>query len=96
MLSASIKNSQLVSVKVTSATARAVQGSYFASDKETLTYLVNGSLQTKFLSDSVTLSIPGVDQPVFGDLYKEDKLDLTVMPGIRSRRSRLRTVLSIR
>ncbi|AJY77115.1 S-layer homology domain-containing protein [Paenibacillus beijingensis] len=73
-----IQNSKLVSASVKAAAARTVSGAFYGKDSSTITYLVNGSPETKFLSDSVMVTIGGMNNATLDDLYKEDSLQLTV------------------
>ncbi|QJC51939.1 S-layer homology domain-containing protein [Paenibacillus albicereus] len=77
-VSYSVKDSQVVSVKVTDTTVRGASGSFSAFTGDILTYTSNGKLQSSYLADNVTLTIPGVEQPVLGDLYKDDQLELSL------------------
>lgn len=76
-----VKDSVLVSVKVTTAGSASVQGKFSNISDGILTVLAGNSLQSNYLSESVTLVIPGVEQPVLGDLYKDDQLELALDAG---------------
>lgn len=73
-----IADSKLVSVAVKATSARTVSGSFYSTAGDTITYLVNGNPETKFLADSVTVSIAGMNDAALDDLYKDDNLQLTV------------------
>ncbi|MCM3747551.1 S-layer homology domain-containing protein [Paenibacillus pasadenensis] len=73
-----VKDSRIVSVKVTDTSVRSATGTFSAIAGDILTYVTNGKLQSSYLADNVTLVIPGVEQPVLTDLYKDDQLELAL------------------
>ncbi|OXM16562.1 S-layer homology domain-containing protein [Paenibacillus herberti] len=73
-----VKDSQVVSVKVTDTNVRAASGTFSAYAGDILTYVSGGKLQSSYLADNVVLVIQGIDGPVLSDLYKDDQLELTL------------------
>ncbi|GLX68903.1 S-layer homology domain-containing protein [Paenibacillus glycanilyticus] len=71
---------QVVSVTTeVQATSNTVAGQFYSAGSGLINYLVDGTLQSKFLADNVDVVINGIEEPTVSDLLKEiDNIKLTL------------------
>ncbi|MCK9857493.1 S-layer homology domain-containing protein [Paenibacillus sp. ATY16] len=71
---------QVVSITAEAQTgANTVTGQFYSAGSGLINYLVDGTLQSKFLADNVVVVINGIDTPTVSDLLKDvDNIKLTL------------------
>ena len=75
-----IENDLVTSIAVDQSAISTVTGNFDAvgADLRSMTYTVNGKLEANFLALAAKLEIPGIDNPTWKDLVKEDVLEITL------------------
>jgi hypothetical protein len=79
-LSYEISNSAVTRITVMQTSAKTVTGQFSSVNitEKTITYLVNGSLEAKFLTDDAQFAIEGMNGVTASDLVKNDSVEITV------------------
>ena len=52
-----------------------------SADKQLLAVDINGAIQSYYLANDATITIPGIDYAVLTDLYEDDTVDLQITDG---------------
>jgi len=75
-----VEKDLIVSIAIDATSNQTVSGQFYSvgDDNKLLNFTVNGKLNAKFLIAGATLSIPGIDNPTWSDLAKDDALEITL------------------
>jgi Cu/Ag efflux protein CusF len=80
IVSYTVANGVITQITVETGASRTVTGLFdgFSADKNSIIYVVNGKKEVSDLAVGATLEIPGFAGATWEDLYKDDKLELTL------------------
>ena len=75
-----VEKDLIVSIAIDSSANQTVSGQFYSvgDDNKLLNYTVGGKLNAKFVIAGATLAIPGIDNPTWNDLAKDDALEITL------------------